>query len=114
MCSNKTEEILDSIAQALLDRIDQLEKEQKRKLAVAAAQSHPAPTGAASNVTGTPVRSAQMKPITDLKPTKLNWNASPLELNNWVRYHPAYAAASNYDVTGGIDGGLVSVDEKCR
>ena len=54
LCSNRTEEIRDSIAQAVQDRIDQLEQEQKLRLAVAAAQSAPAPTAAAGNATGTP------------------------------------------------------------
>ena len=99
LCSNRTEEIRDSIAQAVQDRIDQLEREQKLRLAVAAAQSAPAPTAAAGNATGTPVRPAQMKPISDLKPNKLNRNASPLELNNWIRAYTAYATASNFSVT---------------
>ena len=50
---------------------------------------------AAGTTTGTPVRPAQMKPISDMKPNNFNRNASPLELNNWVRAYKAYAAASN-------------------
>ena len=37
MCSQRTEEIHDSITRAVQDRIDQLEQEQKLRLAVAAA-----------------------------------------------------------------------------
>ena len=101
LCTNRMAQIRASIAQAVQQRIDQLSHEQDLRLGIAQSQAAAlAPTVVAgASATGTPVKSSTMKPISDLKPAKLNRDATPLELNNWIRAYTAYAAASNFEVT---------------
>ena len=83
--------------------VDQLLAQQKALAAAggSSTSSSASTTGSSTSTTtttsSTPSRS--MKPITDLKPSKLSRNATPIEFQNWVRAYTAYSSASNFNLT---------------